>query len=138
MRWSTPGKHVAFTGVPATVRRVAGRFYAWDGYITGKYPTLVPERKISAGWAHAMAHRLPAVIDRFHVRSDQQRHASSNGPVARPEFSGAELSPGVEGLLLESLEGLFRGESQSIPAGGRKRRCPRLTGLIRPAVFRAR
>ncbi|HEY2664792.1 MAG TPA: SRPBCC domain-containing protein [Candidatus Binataceae bacterium] len=44
-------KHAAFTGVTATsVRRIGGRFTAWDGYISGRYLALIPGRKIAAEW----------------------------------------------------------------------------------------
>ena len=44
-------KHAEFTGSAATSDpRIGGKFSAWDGYISGKYLELEPDRRIVQEW----------------------------------------------------------------------------------------
>ena len=46
--------HEAFTGAPARISsKVAGRFTAWGGYISGKNLELVPAQRIVQAWRPA-------------------------------------------------------------------------------------
>jgi uncharacterized protein YndB with AHSA1/START domain len=49
--WISAEEHSAMTGAPATSdARTGGRHSAWDGYITGSYLDLTPNRRILQTW----------------------------------------------------------------------------------------
>ena len=49
--WLSSEGHGAMTGSPAIVDgRVDGLFSAWDGYISGRFLELEPDRRIVQGW----------------------------------------------------------------------------------------
>ena len=49
--WLSSAGHGALTGSPAKVDgRVDGQFSAWDGYISGRFLELEPDRRIVQGW----------------------------------------------------------------------------------------
>jgi activator of HSP90 ATPase len=49
--WLSSKGHAAMTGSPARVSaKAAGKFIAWDGYISGKNLKLVPGKQIVQAW----------------------------------------------------------------------------------------